>query len=221
MKKYLILLISIAISGSVHADIYAAPYVGYGIAGKGANGGIVDPIPGTVIALQILDGGGDGLDYSLAGPLVPYWDGSFQFFGNDSLIGLIETTVTSTPGADFSDYGTTISGLVGGFGTPWASDTWVRVSGINHGDWVWEAPISFFDGDYSDPKTLPEQIDIDGSKLVSADGTVTIQVPEPSTIGLMGLSGFGLYLARRKTRGHQRVMRLQNDRRFHAVDDFS
>ncbi len=202
MKKTIVMLAAVALVSGVYADIFANPFFGYGVGGNGNGGGIVNNTQGTLIVMQVINGGGDGLDYVAPG-IVNYNQpgGVFDLAGNDSLIGTVFGTVSATPGSDYSDFGTLIAGSVGGFGTPWVADTYVRVSGIGQNDWVWESAVAFTDGDYSDPKTLPENVDVDGSVAVSADGSVTVNViPEPATIGLMGIAGLGLFLARKKAR---------------------
>ena len=67
MKRAVLLSIAVFCAGSSYTDpvINASLWVGYGIGGNGSNGCIVDPIEGTAMVLQVIDGGGDGLDYSV------------------------------------------------------------------------------------------------------------------------------------------------------------
>ncbi len=202
MKKTIIAALILATGGSVHADIYASPVVYYGIGGNGSSGGIVDPVPGTTIVMQIIDGGGDGLNYSTPG-IVEY-NGGFLLAGNDRMIGTLNAVVSANASEDFSDYGTHLSGTIGGYGTAWSADTWVRVSGIRRGDWVYESAVSFMDADYSDPKTLPEKVFVDnGGAEGRADGSVRVNIPEPSSALLLMTGAGGIIFYRRAKQRQQ------------------
>ena len=192
MKKVIVALAAMALVGGAYADIYANLSAGYGIGGNGANFGIVDPINGTQIVLQLIGGGGDGLSYEPGSQV--YADGTMS--GNDTLLATLTAFVTSG-GADYSDYAATLNGDVVAPDTP---DTWIRVSGVVAGDWVYEQAISFASLNSSDPLVLPEAIFFDNAGAGGvADGSVTV-IPEPATIGLMGIAGLGMFLARRKVR---------------------
>ena len=192
MKKVIVALAAVAMVGVATADIYVAPSVGFGIYGDGNNGGIIDNNAGVEVVLQIIDGGGDGVSavtFDLAGNPVAG--------GNDSIIGFLVSAATG--GGDYADYGALIAGEIGGNGTPWSADTWVAISGIVDGRSAWLAPIAITDGNYSDPKTLPEVLVVDGGVGATANTIVTV-IPEPATIGLMGIAGLGMFLARKKVR---------------------
>lgn len=191
MKKLIVTLTALAVVGVAQADIYANLSAGFGIGGNGAAGGIVDPIDGTTVQLVLIGGGGDGLDYINGNQI-----NVAGFTGNDTLLGLISTVVTGS-GSDFSDWAGTINGDIT---APNAADTWIRVMGVQNGDWVYEQAISFADLDPTDPLQLPEAIFFDnGGAGGTADGSVTV-IPEPATIGLMGIAGLGMFLARKKAR---------------------
>ncbi|MDZ8117920.1 PEP-CTERM sorting domain-containing protein [Pontiella agarivorans] len=196
MKKAIVALVAVAMVGVANADIYANLSAGFGISGAGSAGGIVDAIDGTTVVLQVIDGGGDGLDY--AAPGVIQYNGGLLTAGNDILLGTLTANVTGG-GGDYSDWAATISGIVQ---YSYVSDAYFRVSGIEDGDWVYEGSAAFADIDTSDPKATPEFVFFDeGGAGGAADGSVTVQViPEPATIGLMGIAGLGMFLARRKAR---------------------
>ncbi|VGO16120.1 hypothetical protein PDESU_04710 [Pontiella desulfatans] len=193
MKKAIVLLSAIALAGAASADIYTALAAGFGIGGNGSAGGIVNATDGTQILLQLIDGGGDGLDYE-AGMQV--WADGVKASGNDTVLGTLSGVVTSG-GADYSDWAGLIAGTIT---ATYTADAWIRVSGTEGGDWVYEQAMSFSDIDISDPKATPEGKFFDnGGAGGTATGAVTV-IPEPATIGLMGIAGIGMFLARRKAR---------------------
>jgi hypothetical protein len=72
-----------------------------------------------------------------------------------------------------------------------AGDFFVDVGEVNAADWVYSA---------TDPATVFKDNALGGAPVsIDQAGTTTI-IPEPATIGLMGIAGLGMYLARRKTR---------------------
>jgi len=192
VKKTTVILVAIAMVSGAYADIFANFSAGFGIAGNGAAGGLVEPVNGTTVLLQLIGGGGDGLDYEVGDQV--FVNGSVS--GNDSLLGSLTALVT-LGGTDFSDWAATISGVLTAADTP---DTWIRVSGIAAGDWVYEQSVSFASLDSSDPLVLPELLFFDNAGAGgAATGSVTV-IPEPATFGLMGIAGLGMFLARKKAR---------------------
>jgi len=199
MKKLIVAAIAATVAVGAHADIFASFAAGYGIEGNGSAGGIVDAVDGTELVLQLINGNGDGLDYS-DGNRVVYNDvsGMFEMQGNDLLIGTLSAVVTSG-GSDYSDFANTISGIIQ---APWVADTYVRVSGIAQDDWVWESSLIALDDKDMSANPAPQTTIFDnGGTGGIADGSIQVTViPEPATIGLMGIAGIGMFLARRKTR---------------------
>ena len=199
MKKIMVMLLSVSVVGAACADIYTAIGCGFGISGNGANGGLVGTDVGTKVLLQLIDGGGDGLDYYAPGQVLFDGLGNAIASGNDIILGTLVSTVTAGYGTDYSDWAATISGTITG---AWTSDAYFRVSGVNAGDWVYESGVIAFDDiDTSDSKAVPQGVFFDeGGAGGSADGLVVVAIPEPATIGLMGVAGVGLFLARKKTK---------------------
>lgn len=187
MKKLIVALAVVALAGAASADIKASFIAGFGIYGNGSNGGLVDNIAGTEITLQLFAGGGDGLNLDAGGVLI----GVAQ--GNDTLIGTITDSISGT--GDFGDYAATLAGVINGLD---AADTWYTVSGVNAGDWVFVSPVALASlGALDAPETV--FFDNGGAGVFDLDGSVVV-VPEPATLGLMGIAGLGMFLARRKTR---------------------
>ncbi len=197
MKRIIVGMVAVAMVGVSHADIYANMQVGFGVGGNGDSGGIVDSTLGTEIILQVISGGGDGLNYAEAGKV--QYNSGFLVAGNDVLLTTISGFVSNAAGSDFSDFATAVNGIITELDS---IDTWVRVSGVADGNWVFEQAISFASLDSTDPFVTPETIFYDNAGAGgSADGSVQVQViPEPGTLGLMGIAGLGMFLARKKAR---------------------
>lgn len=184
MKKLIVVLAVVALAGAASADILAGFAAGFGIYGNGDNGGLVDNVAGTEVVLQLIGGGGDGLDYSFCNP--------FLISGNDVLIGSLSTFISGT--GDFGDYAATLTGVIS---APWQGDTWITVSGVNAGDWVYTTSVVLDDLGPLDP---PQIIFFDngGAGVLPGelDGSVII-CPEPATGGLMVLISGGIFFTRR------------------------
>lgn len=200
MKKMFVALVaaSFAVTG-VYADLYAAMAVDWGITGNGAEGGIVDDVLGTEIVATVVDANGTGLNF---GSTISYTDGVLNLTGDDSLVGTFSLTITETGAFQNEAFG--LSGTIGGEGTALPTEAYIVVSGLANGDWVWVGQagvdfVDFEDKDFSGSQPPSPQAVLYGFDGDGADGSITV-IPEPATIGLMGIAGLGMFLARRKVR---------------------
>jgi hypothetical protein len=194
MKKISIVAAALTVAAVASADIYVNAVVGFGIYDQ-ADG--VSPLianPGGEALMQLFYVGGNGV--------ADYEDGSFGVLGaggasgDDVLLGSFTFTAAGgafdgyLTGANFTS---TDLGLAGG-------NVFARVfQGTGGaGDWYYQGAIfaaSDLDQPGGDP---PDSYLIDGG--VAAIANTGQVIPEPATIGLMGIAGVGMFLARRKAR---------------------
>ncbi len=200
MKKIIVAAVAAAIVGGAYADIKMDLLVSYGISDNTGTAGIVPDVVGQDIVLQLYSVGLNGLiDYAAApanGTLGDILGTAGD--GDDILLGSGIFTVANV-GA-FEDYaaGASIS-----IAAPWTSPVYARVigagdNGITAGDWFFQTGI-FAAADITDPKALQQAVFVDNGGLggVANMGQV---IPEPATLGLMGIAGLGMFLARKKAR---------------------
>ncbi len=194
MKKTIAFLIAIAVAGVASADMmYANINVGYGLYNSAGNAGFVTDVVGNEITMQVVSGN-SGI--TLGGPL--------SYVVDLSMLGTVLGTSTraiETTGV-WWDYATGLAVDVAW--QTYDADAWVVLTGTGT-DEVYVALVSTYIVDRAyDQKALPNVIAID-----SPDGQVAhsvqlnanaIVIPEPATIGLMGIAGLGMFLARRKVR---------------------
>ena len=199
MKKLIVALAVVAMVGGAYADIFANISVGFGIgASNTAEGGLVNDVIGNEIRLQVISGGGNGLDF--VGGQLGFNDstGEFVMQGNDVLIGEFSFFVSAV-GA-YHNEGWTLNDNIGGNGTAWLADSFIVASGVTEGAEIYSVSQVFANADYSDPKTVPQAISF-ADPVVMADAATTVTIiPEPATLGLMGVAGLGMFLARKKAR---------------------
>ncbi len=191
MKRNItVLAVAVAVAGIASADMFASLTVGYGIFDSGGVNGLVVDEVGELITIRVVSGdsgivaGGD-LGYML--------DLSLLGVG----LGLTEWSVTLVD--DYQDFAYGAAVLVGGVGVPYDADAWIVITGSNTdeayvanvGSLILDRTLTIMD--------TPELIFFDGGGITGATANATV-IPEPATIGLMGIAGLGMFLARRKVR---------------------
>ena len=121
-----------------------------------------------------------------------------------NLLGAGDTLLTSyTTAVGFA--GTFGSQGVGTYSTPSSGNVVIRIFNLGAGAGSvgsqWEvASYAFTEHDSHNPGTIYSTDGIVSSPFtLGTSGTAVNVIPEPATIGLLGIAGAGLYAARRKT----------------------
>lgn len=195
MKKLGIITVVAAMAVAAQADFYVNVFSTYGIYDSAGVGGII-PGVGDQAIIKIYttagapaDGGSLDLSLEAAGESMLAPEGIFVNTG-----GLYE------------DYA---GGLLLEAGqAPYANggNLFARIFTDKNGNGVVEAGDNFYTGHVQvmtdlvvgSPPPTPESYNLGEGLLGQAAAGVVI--PEPATIGLMGLAGLGMFLARRKVR---------------------
>ena len=197
MKK---LLTAIVASAAIaNADISVSVYTGYGFTdvSNGADALLLNA--GESALIQLIDAGANGAADAVTAA-------GAGVFGDDTLLDSYTYTASSDPATDFTGYvytgGITMTGPVGVYpsGNIFARlyvDTAASVGSLYYDGAVEVAP----DGDYSavPPPAPATSYNFGGDSGVDAADFATV-IPEPATIGLLGIAAAGLFTARRKVR---------------------
>ncbi len=182
--------VAVAAAGIASADMFASITVGYGIFDSTGGSGLVVDEVGELITIRVVSGdsgivtGGD-LGYLLDLSLLGVELGFTEWFVTD--VGM------------WQDYATGAAVMVGGVGVPYDADAWIVMTGSNT-DEAYVANVGSLILDRTltamDP---PQTVYFDGGGVTGAIANAIV-IPEPATIGLMGIAGLGMFLARRKVR---------------------
>jgi hypothetical protein len=208
MKRTIIIAVLAALVGISQADYNIGFNVGYGVRSNDGSTGLL-PNANDVAVMQLIYVGENGvIDY--AKPSVNGVLGDITLTGaeavgdtldgDDILIGLF--TFVNT-GAAFEDEAFGASSVINGAFL--GADVYGRIigaggDGISDGDWFYQGGLFVAENQNlgAVPPPLAQDYAIDGGVSVFANSGQVI--PEPATIGLMGIAGLGMYLARRKVR---------------------
>ena len=190
MKKMLTIVAFVAAASVASADFNINTFSSFGIYNADGTAGIL-PSTSSSALVQLVYAGGTGIDTGAV-----QLDGSTV--GGDDVV--VASTVWSGSGSAFEDYAAgTYGTLTGAY--QGAGDVYVRIfdsATLNAGDRYYVGHL-FTAADQNlgaTPPPTPESYDLgQGADLQLASGTV---VPEPATIGLLGIAGIGLFAARRK-----------------------
>jgi hypothetical protein len=191
MKKLIIALV--ATTAIAHADISVNLFTDYGF--YNADGSrILDT--GESAVIQLINSGANGTADAVTAA-------TGAAFGDDSIIGSVTITASADPEGDFSGYAYLAGETINEVGTAGA-DVFARL----YIDSSFSANSLYYDGgivtagnvDLSvTPPPTPSQYNFGGATGVSTADFATV-IPEPATIGLMGIAAAGLFAARRKVR---------------------
>jgi hypothetical protein len=192
MKKLIIALVATA--AIAHADITVNLFTGYGFTDN-SNADAVLLNTGETATIQLINAGANG-----AADAVTAAGGGM--FGDDSLIDTISITASADGAADFTGYaymaGTTIeeAGTAGAnvFARIYQGST--AVGSLYYDGAIVAMPNVSLAGV---PPPTPSDYDFGGLGGVEVGSFATV-IPEPATIGLMGIAAAGLFTARRKVR---------------------
>ena len=192
MKKLIIALVATA--AVAHADITVNLYTGYGFTDD-SNADSVLLNTGETATIQLINAGANG-----AADAVTAAGGGM--FGDDVLIDTISITASADAAADFTGYaymaGTTIeeAGTAGAnvFARIYQGST--AVGSLYYDGAIVAIPNVNLAGV---PPPTSTSYNFGGNCGVEVGSFATV-IPEPATIGLMGIAAAGLFTARRKVR---------------------
>ena len=193
MKNVLIAVLAVASIAT--ADIYVTTTAGYGVSADGGASGLLGANDTALI--QFIYAGTDGdIDATAAGI-------GGQLITSD-LEELVIGTQTFTASADpESDYSAYLTGYTYNLRSSAQNGgaIFVRVfadeNAASGSKYYESALFTAGDSTVGTPPGPPTDT-FDFAATASAQGTQTV-VPEPATIGLLGIAGAGLFAARRKT----------------------
>ena len=190
MKKLIIALVATA--AIAHADISVNLFTGYGFTD---NGGLLLNT-GESALVQLINAGANG-----AADAVTAAGGGV--FGDDTLISTITITASADPANDFTGYAYLAGTTINEAGTAGAN-VFARL----YQDSTASAGSLYFDGAIvaagnvdlgAVPPPTPTSYNFGGNSGADTSSFATV-IPEPATIGLMGIAAAGLFSARRKVR---------------------
>lgn len=190
MKLKIAILAAASIASVSVADFSINFAVPYGV-NASDGGAFIDASSGTATLVLYTAGANGVADFEAGGQVKIGGLAS----GDDTLLG----TYT------FTAAGGTYDGYVSGFGqnvTAAFADSGKVFGRVIQGSASAGAEVAtgsvgtFSDLDLSGTPPPPENYFVDGGSGITANSTV---IPEPATIGLLGIAGAGLFAARRKT----------------------
>ena len=191
MKKLIIALVATA--AIAHADISVNIFTSYGF--YNADGSrILDT--GESAVIQLINAGANGKADAVTAA-------TGAAFGDDSIIGSFTITASADPEVDFTGYAYTAGETINEVGTAGAN-VFARI----YADSTFSAGSLYYDGGIVAasnldltlvPPPTPTSYEFGGNTGVSTADFATV-IPEPATIGLMGIAAAGLFSARRKVR---------------------
>ena len=186
MKKLIIAFVAVA--AIAQADISVNLFTEYGF----YTGSAVALSEGETGLFQLIDAGVDGV----VGSVTAAGGG---MFGDDSLIDTVSVTATASGDSDFTGYaylgGSTLTGSASG------ANVFARLYLVST-----DVGALYYDGSIASipnvnlagsPPPTPTGYNFGGAAGVDTSSFSTV-IPEPATIGLMGIAAAGLFTARRK-----------------------
>ncbi len=192
MKKLIIALVATATIAQ--ADISVNLFTGYGFSDN-SNADAVLLNSGETATIQLINAGANG-----AADAVTAAGGGM--FGDDVLIDTITVTATASGAADFTGYAYLAGSTIEESGTAGAN-VFARIYQGSTG-----AGSLYYDGAIvavpnvnlaGVPPPTSTSYNFGGNGGVEVGSFATV-IPEPATIGLMGIAAAGLFSARRKVR---------------------
>jgi len=195
MKKLIIALV--AITSIASADLFINLKTSYGFTdlSNGADATLLNV--GETALIQLIDAGSDGIDAVTAA--------GGGMFGNDVLLHDLEITATSDHVNDFTGYAfiSAESVSIDNEDTN-SANVFARIykdSTASAGSLYYDGAIVVIPGVTfgSVPPPTATAYDFGGLSGVDAESFATV-IPEPATIGLLGIAAAGLFTARRKVR---------------------
>ena len=192
MKKLIIALVATA--AIAHADITVNLFTGYGFTDN-SNADAVLLNTGETATIQLINAGANG-----AADAVTAAGGGM--FGDDSLIDTISITATASGAADFTGYAYMAGTTIEEAGTAGAN-VFARIyqGGTSVGSLYYDGAIVAIPNVNlaGVPPPTPTSYNFGGNGGVEVGSFATV-IPEPATIGLMGIAAAGLFTVRRKVR---------------------
>jgi len=211
MKKLIIALVAIA-TGVTYADIGINYNTYYGFTGDNGGALLAD---GDTALIQLINTGADGAIGAVT-------TGGGGMFGDDSLITSFTITADVAAG-DFSEYLYYASNFTSAntpgteVGAGLGADIFARIyqtSSAAAGTKYWESGIVSAGATDGSPPAVNAFFQVDATDITAQAGIGTADtatsgvdiaafstvIPEPATIGLMGIAAAGLFTARRKVR---------------------
>ena len=180
MKSIIAMFVALAVASVASADIAIdlVNSAGYGATADGSNQYVVQLVANNAGAATTVDA--------------------------SNLLGTGDNLLTSFT-TDAAGYGTFASQGIGEYATPASGNVVIRIFdlGAGNGDVgsQWEvAAAAFTEYNSLTPSTIYTTEGLVSSPFtLGTSGTAVNVIPEPATIGLLGIAGAGLYAARRKT----------------------
>jgi hypothetical protein len=192
MKKLIIALVATA--AIAHADISVNLFTGYGFTDDD-NADAVLLNTGETATIQLINAGANG-----SADAVTAAGGGM--FGDDILIDTISITASASGAADFTGYAYIEGETIEEVGTAGAN-VFARIyqGGTSVGSLYYDGLIVAIPNVNlaGVPPPTSTSYNFGGNDGVEAGSFATV-IPEPATIGLMGIAAAGLFTARRKVR---------------------
>jgi hypothetical protein len=193
MKKLIIALVATASIAS--ADITVNLFTAYGFLDND-NADAVLLNTGETALIQLINAGANGTADAVSAA-------GGGMFGDDVLIGSVSITATATGAADYTGYAVLSGTTFEEAGTAGADvfariyqDSTASVGSLYYDGFILAAPDVDLDGS---PTPTATPYNFGGNDGVETADFATV-IPEPATIGLMGIAAAGLFTARRKVR---------------------
>jgi hypothetical protein len=193
MKKILIALVAVVAGATVQADIYMNFISSFGFEGPGGGTPLLTSNGQQALIQLIVDVDNDGID----GPA-----GIGGVTSGDDVVIFQAFSPAAIVGDGNTEYGlfTEIVGPVAGYAGGTVYGRIFQDVAASAGSWYYEGHLqvaSNFIPPVGAPPLPTEEYDLGQGGAVFVNQQV---IPEPATIGLMGVAGLGLFLARRKAR---------------------
>jgi len=192
MKKLIIALVATA--AIAHADISVNLFTGYGFTDND-NAAAVLLNTGETATIQLINAGANGTADAVTAA-------GGGMFGDDTLIDTISITATASGAADFTGYAYIEGETIEEVGTAGAN-VFARIyqGGTSVGSLYYDGLIVAIPNVNlaGVPPPTSTSYNFGGNDGVEAGSFATV-IPEPATIGLMGIAAAGLFTARRKVR---------------------
>ncbi len=192
MKKIIITIaVAVSIVGGSFADMmFADLAVGYGIYNSDGSAGIIADEIGQSVTIRVVS----GISGISEGGTLSYLV-DLNSLGSVLNAGGPQTFVIDLLG-EYQDY--SVGNLIRLDWQAYDADAWIIVTGTGTSEAYVTNVGSLIEDRAYDEKGLPNGINYDNNALGANANAIVI--PEPATIGLMGIAGLGMFLARRKVR---------------------